>query len=233
MQSTQKSSGVECVLHMVEGEGTHQSASSTSASSSLSSDSEESLLEAHSTTPPASSPPVGDETSSPLSALDDSAPDFSVIESTHVQDDSSQLLSSSLIADTTITPEYPTFKLVGDNIDKSVKPRFMRSDRQSRLLHYFHHFAVKDRLDLNTLSDIPRPLPTSDPQSLAKSILPSSLDNQTLKENFAIHISRILTSHMPFFKDSQHTITRHIPHIHSKEMSQKSTVVSYSFTENK
>lgn len=37
-----------------------------------------------------------------------------------------------------------TFKLVGDNIDKEVQPREMHSDYQSRSLHYFHTYAVKD-----------------------------------------------------------------------------------------
>ena len=121
--------------------------------------------------------------------------------------------------------EYPTFKIVGDNIDKTVKPRFMRSDCQSKQLHYFHHYAVRDRVDMSTLSDEP-PSPPASPESLPESLLPSEADNQVLAENFAIHISRILTPHLAFFKDSHSTITRHIPHDYSKEMAQKSTVVS-------
>lgn len=44
--------------------------------------------------------------------------------------------------DTFLGPEYPkpagvltTYKIVGDNIDKDVKPRHMRSDYQRKSLH--------------------------------------------------------------------------------------------------
>ena len=39
----------------------------------------------------------------------------------------------------------PTFKLVGDNLDKSVRPRDMRLDNQTQSLHYFHMYGVRDR----------------------------------------------------------------------------------------
>ena len=51
--------------------------------------------------------------------------------------------------------DYPTYKIVGDNIDKFVRPRFMQYDSQSRSLHFFNHCAVKDRIDIHDLSDIP------------------------------------------------------------------------------
>ena len=44
----------------------------------------------------------------------------------------------------------PLYKLVGDNIDKVVKPRHMRIDHQAKSLHYFHSYAVKDRIDFFT-----------------------------------------------------------------------------------
>ena len=43
------------------------------------------------------------------------------------------------------------FRLVGDNIDKSIKPRDMRLDHQSKQLHYFHVYAVKDKIDFRHL----------------------------------------------------------------------------------
>ena len=121
--------------------------------------------------------------------------------------------------------DYPTFKLVGDNIDKLVKPRFMRCDTQSRSLHYFNHYVVKDRIDIRHLSDIPASLPSHNPSTLAKSLLPLSQDNEALANNFAIHISRILTANMPFFKDAEETVVGHIPHKYATEMTRKSSVV--------
>ena len=45
-----------------------------------------------------------------------------------------------------------TFKLFGDNIDKSVKRRYMRADKGNLSLHYFHSYAV---LTLEVSHDIP------------------------------------------------------------------------------
>ena len=126
----------------------------------------------------------------------------------------------SQLQHTIASATLPTFKIVGDNIDKTVKPRFMRSDCQSKDLHFFHHFAVQDRVDMSTLSDKP-PSPPSSLDSLPESLLPSKEDNKILAENFAIHISRILATHLEFFKDSRGTITRHIQHDYSKKMAQK------------
>lgn len=95
--------------------------------------------------------------------------------------------------------EYPTFKIVGDNIAKSVKPRFRCYDSQSKSLHYFNHYAVKDCTDISHLSGIPTPLPSRDYLALAESLLPSSQDNETLANNSSTHFSRILTSNMSFF----------------------------------
>ena len=47
----------------------------------------------------------------------------------------------------------PGVKLVGDNIDKHVKPREMRDDVQAQSPHYFNSYAVKDRLSIAGLED--------------------------------------------------------------------------------
>ena len=44
--------------------------------------------------------------------------------------------------------------MVGDNIDKNIRPRDMRTDHQGRSLHYFHTYAVQDRVDLSNVSDV-------------------------------------------------------------------------------
>eukprot|EP00731_Ephydatia_muelleri_P026207 Em0018g307a len=44
--------------------------------------------------------------------------------------------------------EWCGFRLVGDNIDKTIGPRDMRLNNQSKSLHYFHVYAVKDRVDV-------------------------------------------------------------------------------------
>ena len=44
------------------------------------------------------------------------------------------------------SPSLKTYKLVGDNIDKNIRPREMRSDHQTKSLHYFHTYGVRDRV---------------------------------------------------------------------------------------
>ena len=137
--------------------------------------------------------------------------------------------SSSIDPDTFLGPEFtpqsllPTFKIVGDNIDKEVKPRNMRSDYQARSLHYFHLYAVKDRIDLSKCEDQPS---APDVSSIdLQMFLPSDSDDTTLRRNMGMLIARVLMKHIPFFTTYGKGIEQHIRHQFTEEMSQKSTVV--------
>ena len=121
-----------------------------------------------------------------------------------------------------------SFKLVGDNIDKNVKARYLRSDHGNSSLHYFHSFAVKDRIDFSHLSSTLPFSCSNSPSKLALEILPSVEDDATLKSLFKVHVSRILVDNLEFFKVTcQDVAIRHVPHLYSRQMSMKSTVVSY------
>lgn len=120
-----------------------------------------------------------------------------------------------------------TFKLCGDNIDKSVKRRYMRSDKGNLSLHYFHSYAVMDRIDVSDLSDeiVPRCLPN--PDVIARSLLPSAHDDSFLKQNFAVLVSRVLAKHFAFFSFTfEDSVRWHIQHEFSDQMAKKSTAVS-------
>jgi len=54
--------------------------------------------------------------------------------------------------------QWPGFKIVGDNVDKNIKPSLQRITHQTKSLHYFHSCAVKDRVNLSSASDVSRPL---------------------------------------------------------------------------
>ena len=49
------------------------------------------------------------------------------------------------------------FKIVDDNIDMNVVPRHKRIDKQTKSLHFFQTFAIRDRLDLSGASEDPNP----------------------------------------------------------------------------
>ena len=120
------------------------------------------------------------------------------------------------------------FKIVGDNVDKTVKPRDMRSDRQARSLHYFHLYAVRDRIDASHLSEEPRLV---EPDAPVEELLPTVEDEHMMLANFEVLIGRTLVQHMPFFyRGFSDVVVQHIPHRFSEEMSQKSDVVSLSLT---
>ena len=118
----------------------------------------------------------------------------------------------------------PTFKLVGDNLDKTLRPRDMRIDSQTKSLHYFHMYAVRDRVNVSQLSDSAS-LPDVSSVDLSL-ILPSVQDQQGLKKTFALLIARTLKKCMKFFKVFGSGLERHIVHERYQEMSQQSEVVS-------
>jgi L1 cell adhesion molecule like protein len=120
-------------------------------------------------------------------------------------------------------------KLCGENLDKTVKTRYMRLDKGNLSLHYFHAYAVLDRIDLSGVSDslVASCLPS--PEKIATSLLPSKLDDQTLKHHFAILVSRVLATHIKFFSFGFDDVVQwHIQHVFSKQMAEKSVVVRIS-----
>lgn len=120
-----------------------------------------------------------------------------------------------------------SFKLVGDNLDKNVKARYMcvgGSHNQS--YHFFHSFAVLDRIDFSTLPDVHPHLCLNSPKKRALAILPSIDDDTTLRKFFVTHVSRVLVKHMAFFKLTfEDVVEWHIRHQYYTEMSAKSEVV--------
>ncbi len=49
---------------------------------------------------------------------------------------------------------------VYDCIDKNVRPSFQRLTHQTKSLHFFHSYAVKDRVNLSSASDTRKPRPS-------------------------------------------------------------------------
>ena len=48
-----------------------------------------------------------------------------------------------------------SYKPIGDNIDKHVKPREMSIDSEAQSLLYFNSYAIRDRLPITGLEDNP------------------------------------------------------------------------------
>ena len=95
------------------------------------------------------------------------------------------------------------FKIVGDNLDKTVKPRYMRINKQARSLNYFNSFAVKDRIDLSSLSSLK---PVIDDDVNVQDLLPSSEIHSEVLKNVAVLVSRILVDNISVFNLTLETV---------------------------
>ena len=117
---------------------------------------------------------------------------------------------------------------MGDNIDKGVKSRYMRSGKyRGQSLHYLHSFAVQSRIDFSSFPDTHPDTCLDSPERRAKFLLPSIEDDSDLKHGISVLISRILAKNMPFFWHTFEDVVQwHIKHKYYKEMSSKSVVVS-------
>ena len=96
------------------------------------------------------------------------------------------------------------YEVVGDNIDKGMKARYMRYDAHcNKSIHYFHSFAVLNRVDFSSLPDEYANMCLNHPYKVALSLLPSADDDRALRKLFVVHtcISSILFTHVPLSFD--------------------------------
>ena len=124
--------------------------------------------------------------------------------------------------------EVDTFSSMGDNLDTTIKCRYMRTDSHIEgSLHYFHVLAVKDRIkDISQLAITPYHTCINNPEKMSAQLLPTKEHDAALKENFIMIVARKLATHMPFFQFAcSDIVTWHKEHKYYKEMSSKSDVV--------
>ena len=123
------------------------------------------------------------------------------------------------------------FRLCGDNIDKSIRRRHLRSDRRNQSLHYFHTYAMENRVDISHLSDVNVHISElTSIQYIPNSVLPRLGDDTQIRQNISALVSRVLCKHLDFFKLSfDGVIEWHIQHKYYTQMSCKSEVVCIYF----
>ena len=113
------------------------------------------------------------------------------------------------------------FRLCEDN---GVKQRHMRAGKANMdSIHYFHSYAVSDRIDFSHLSEEVIPTRQKDPQQIALSLLPSAEDDAEICDNISVMISLVLYNGLAFFKHSfDGVVNWHIQHGYFEQMSRKS-----------
>ena len=115
-----------------------------------------------------------------------------------------------------------TFKFVGDNVDRRMVVRDVRSDNHDKLVHMFSLIAVRDRVKPPPFS------PTFTMQRLLGPPTFSSLielsDVQKVKDNLVVLVSRDLCKYIKCLSQCASSLEWHIKHTHSSEMAAKSEV---------
>lgn len=113
-------------------------------------------------------------------------------------------------------------KFVGDNVDKQVNVRDIRSDHHGKMVHMFSVLAVKARVSPPALlSDSISPVLHTD---RVDCFLPSTQDITTIHDDLKVLVSRILCEYINALQELKRLVTKHIPHIYSDEMATKSEV---------
>ena len=121
-----------------------------------------------------------------------------------------------------------TWKIVGDNLDLTVRVRDLRMDNRDKSVHFFHHMAVQERVPSSHLEG-EEPMASITTLNF-EDILPSEVDYQQLRSNSIILLSRIITSRLERFKSFNDVVPKHIQHKHYDAMKKKSNVVSRAVT---
>ena len=113
-------------------------------------------------------------------------------------DSSASLVTSRpTVATTRQQPQTFSYTIVGDNVDRTVSPRYMTTDSQRRSLHYFHAYCAMDRINFRHLANDE---PIADVSSLTLStFLPNLEDSNALRSNYAILLGREVVQSLPFF----------------------------------
>lgn len=118
---------------------------------------------------------------------------------------------------------HPGFTIAFDNIDLQISRKNMTMSKQNRDVHWVNHKMFFNRVSGN---DLPNDGPQCDLATVSNSsFLPSATDHQRQRFNYIVLVSRILVQHFEAFEPLKNVCIQHIPHKHSKEMSEKSTKV--------
>lgn len=118
-----------------------------------------------------------------------------------IHPDQSSLHSNSTLQSSDQSQQHNSFKTIIDNLDVSVKTRFVRSGTyENKSLHYINSYAVQGRINFGSLVDVKPHSCANSPERNATLLLPSAGDDKAMRDLFITHVSRILTSEIEYFK---------------------------------
>lgn len=119
--------------------------------------------------------------------------------------------------------EGATFKFIGDNVDKKLGVRDVRSNHSGNMLHMYSILCARSRLPSLDLSQVGQVAHLG--AINWKSFLPSEADVKQVKQNLVVLVSRLLTYYVKALSPLGKSVPQHIKHCYSQQMSRKSEVV--------
>ncbi|XP_059207059.1 uncharacterized protein LOC131986225 [Centropristis striata] len=115
----------------------------------------------------------------------------------------------------------PSYSIIMDNLDFFVHTHNQSTSRSNKSIHWIHHIAVRDRIPTHHISNIK---PTTDIQQYNLNLsLPWRNTQASMRREFIVLATRMLTKHMDVFESFGETVVHHIPHLYSSQMSTLST----------
>jgi len=119
---------------------------------------------------------------------------------------------------------HPGFTIAFDNIDLEINRKSTTMSKQNRDIHWVNHKMFVNRVSGSFLSSEG---PRCDLSTVQNStFLPNVLDQRRQRFNYVTLVSQILVQYFDAYEPLRDICIQHIPHKYSKEMSQKSKIVS-------
>lgn len=116
------------------------------------------------------------------------------------------------------------YDVIGDNIDLTITPTNMTSEKQRKSIHWFMNLIIKKRVfaPVTLADDKPQGDISETPVS---KFFPSTNDNSSLKDNFMFHVGKVVVSQLKFLNQFKPCLPQFISHEHIEELSKKSQFI--------
>lgn len=116
--------------------------------------------------------------------------------------------------------DYAYFDITFDNVNQKKGLRHHFRGKENKILNMVQAYATKDRVKTVNLSN---DLPSADAvrNIPITAFIVSEEDERLIKEELAIMIKRVLSTHMAAFKELKDCVVWSIPHAHSTECIKK------------
>ena len=105
-------------------------------------------------------------------------------------------------------PNDKTVSLIGDNLDKGIKPRDMRISNQVQSLHLFHSCAAVSQLETLHLDD--ETLASHLDNVPVSAFLPSITDCADIQDNYVVLRARVIATHLSCSSTLRTCVPEHI-----------------------